>query len=420
MTVDESTLKDCENETLVSLELDPFLKPWVQECLTSMPNILSRHEIEVGPAFDTLEKMPSSEAFDLVSVDANKREYKRYVEMLIARGLLDKNAMIAADNTLYCGFPSALSESCFLEEIEPKTRSNTKKDSDPSTVSFGHFIVSCASQSCPWIQSTWQIRTVQQSYGKMGIFEDIDEEHDDTPDEFNEAIYVKTINGKTISTKYYRNMTAAVILQEVERRTLVPRDMIRLVHKGKMISGEKSMKENNIEAKETIEMSLRLLGGMDVSEQMDTHETEEDREKKRKLDEGKEGKMTKANEDMAHLKRDIMEAFKKSDEKMDSYSRKTDEKIESYSKRTEERMSDFSSKADDLLEKFMKITNTVGNQIHGMNSSIVKLQETNEKMKEDGENKFNKINERFMDMEKKILDLDKNMKTEAKKTSRKT
>ena len=50
-------------------------------------------------------------------------------------------------------------------------------------------------------------------------------------------------------------------------------------------------------------MSLRLLGGMDVSEQMDTHETEEDRERKRKLDEGKEEKMTKANEDMAHLKR---------------------------------------------------------------------------------------------------------------------
>ena len=43
--------------------------------------------------------------------------------------------------------------------------------------------------------------------------------------------------------------------------------------------------------------------------------------------------MTKANEDMAHLKRDIMEAFKKSDEKMDSCSRKTDEKIESYSKK---------------------------------------------------------------------------------------
>ena len=37
--------------------------------------------------------------------------------------------------------------------------------------------------------------------------------------------------------------------------------------------------------------------------------------KKRKLDEGKEGQMTKPNEDMAHVKRDIMEALKKSDEK---------------------------------------------------------------------------------------------------------
>ena len=70
-------------------------------------------------------------------------------------------------------------------------------------------------------------------------------------------------------------------------------------------------------------------------------------------------------------------------------------------------MNEFLRKADDLLERFMLITNTVGNQIHGMNSSIVKLQETNEKMKEEGEDKFNQIDERFMDMEKKILDTDK-------------
>ena len=89
------------------------------------------------------------------------------------------------------------------------------------------------------------------------------------------------------------------------------RNMIRLVYKGKMISEKKTMKENNIEAKATIEMSLRLLGGIEVNEQMDTHETEEDREKKRKLDEGQEGKMTKPNDDMAHLERDIMEALKK-------------------------------------------------------------------------------------------------------------
>ena len=77
-------------------------------------------------------------------------------------------------------------------------------------------------------------------------------------------------------------MTAAVILEEVARRTLVPRDMIRLVHKGKMISGKKSMKENNIEAKETTEMSLRLLGGMEVNEKMDTHETGRRKTEKKK------------------------------------------------------------------------------------------------------------------------------------------
>ena len=65
--------------------------------------------------------------------------------------------------------------------------------------------------------------------------------------------------------------------------------------------------------------------------------------------------------------------------KMDSYSRKTDEKMESYSKKTDERMDDFSRKADEMLEKFMLVTNTVGSQIQGMNSSIVKMQEMNEK-----------------------------------------
>ena len=65
------------------------------------------------------------------------------------------------------------------------------------------------------------------------------------PEEIHEIIYVKMINGKTISTRHHRNMTAAVILDEVERRSLIPRDMIRLVHKGKMISEKKSMKENN-------------------------------------------------------------------------------------------------------------------------------------------------------------------------------
>ena len=110
-------------------------------------------------------------------------------------------------------------------------------------------------------------------------------------------------------------MTAAVISDEVKRRSSIPRDMIRLVHKGKMLSEKITIKENNIEAEAAIEMSLRLLGEVEKNEQKDTHETEEDREKKRKLEEGNEGTATKANDDMVYLKRDIMEALKRSDEK---------------------------------------------------------------------------------------------------------
>ena len=58
-------------------------------------------------------------------------------------------------------------------------------------------------------------------------------------------------------------MTAAVISDEVERRSSIPRDMTHLVHKGKMMSEKKTIKENNIEAEATIEMSLRFLGGVE-------------------------------------------------------------------------------------------------------------------------------------------------------------
>ena len=145
---------DNDYATLVSTEIDPFLEPWVQECLTSMPNILSRHKIEVGPTHDTLVKMPSTEAFDLVYINVNKSEDQRHVEVLIARGLLAENVIIMVDSTLYSGIPFTLSEPRCLVLTESKKRSNTTKDSYLSTVSFGYFIVSCASQSCPWIQST--------------------------------------------------------------------------------------------------------------------------------------------------------------------------------------------------------------------------------------------------------------------------
>ena len=64
-----------------------------------------------------------------------------------------------------------------------------------------------------------------------------------------------------------------------------------------------------------------------------------------------------------------------------------------------EKMENFSRKADEMMEKFLQITSTVGNQIQGMNASIVK-------MKEEGDDRFKQFNERITNIERKILDMD--------------
>ena len=60
------------------------------------------------------------------------------------------------------------------------------------------------------------------------------------------------------------------------------------------------------------------------------------------------------------------------------------------------------------MEKFpQKISDSVGAQLHGMISAIVKMKEEDERYKQ--------INERFTDIEKKILDIDRNTKARMKK-----
>jgi len=58
---------------------------------------------------DSLEVLEASPKFDMVFIDANKAEYRSYLETLMKRDLLDKDVMIVADNTLYNGY-SYLSE----------------------------------------------------------------------------------------------------------------------------------------------------------------------------------------------------------------------------------------------------------------------------------------------------------------------
>jgi len=90
---------------VVSLEIDPYLKGWLAECLEPFPDISARHEVVVGPALDSLPKLHGQ--FDMVFVDANKAEYKRYVELIIQHKLLSSRGVIVCDNVLYNGYPYA-------------------------------------------------------------------------------------------------------------------------------------------------------------------------------------------------------------------------------------------------------------------------------------------------------------------------
>eukprot|EP00418_Pyrodinium_bahamense_P005127 CAMPEP_0179020188 /NCGR_PEP_ID=MMETSP0796-20121207/5253_1 /TAXON_ID=73915 /ORGANISM="Pyrodinium bahamense, Strain pbaha01" /LENGTH=580 /DNA_ID=CAMNT_0020715995 /DNA_START=84 /DNA_END=1826 /DNA_ORIENTATION=+ len=89
---------------VVSLEIDPYLKVWLADCLKDLPQVSKRHRVVLGPALDSLPTLQGEE-FDLIFIDANKAEYKRYVELILEHRLLSPSGAIVGDNVLYNGYP---------------------------------------------------------------------------------------------------------------------------------------------------------------------------------------------------------------------------------------------------------------------------------------------------------------------------
>merc|ERR1712039_344324 len=71
-----------------------------------MPEVAKRQRIVLGPALDSFPTLKGEE-FDLIFIDANKAEYKRYVELILEHKLLSPTGTIVADNVLYNGYPYA-------------------------------------------------------------------------------------------------------------------------------------------------------------------------------------------------------------------------------------------------------------------------------------------------------------------------
>merc|ERR1719281_1620756 len=96
-------LEGSPTANVVSLDIDPYLKKWLGDCLENFPDFRKCHEIVVGPALESLAKITGQ--FDMAFVDANKSEYKRYVELMLERDLIAPGGTIICDNVLYNGYP---------------------------------------------------------------------------------------------------------------------------------------------------------------------------------------------------------------------------------------------------------------------------------------------------------------------------
>ncbi|MFB2895698.1 O-methyltransferase [Aerosakkonemataceae cyanobacterium BLCC-F50] len=94
-----------ENGRVVACEVDEYVANFAKNCFQESPHG-SKISVEVAPALQTLEKLAAAgESFDLVFIDADKKEYVDYFKMLLDKGLLAENGFICVDNTLLQGEP---------------------------------------------------------------------------------------------------------------------------------------------------------------------------------------------------------------------------------------------------------------------------------------------------------------------------
>lgn len=88
---------------LVACEVDAYVAEVAQLLFQQSPHG-ARIEVKVAPALETLTQLAAAgESFDLVFIDADKKEYKDYFQTLLDKDLLSPNGFICVDNTLLQG-----------------------------------------------------------------------------------------------------------------------------------------------------------------------------------------------------------------------------------------------------------------------------------------------------------------------------
>lgn len=87
-----------EGGKLVTIELDDELESFAKRYFEKA-GLADKIDQRIGSALDIIPTL--TEKFDLVFMDADKREYEQYYQLLIGR--LESGAYILADNTLWSG-----------------------------------------------------------------------------------------------------------------------------------------------------------------------------------------------------------------------------------------------------------------------------------------------------------------------------
>lgn len=94
-----------EDGRMVACEVDQYVADFARACFDKSP-AGSKILVEVAPALETMRKLvDAGETFDLVFIDADKKEYIEYLKMLLDTNLLAPNGFICVDNTLLQGQP---------------------------------------------------------------------------------------------------------------------------------------------------------------------------------------------------------------------------------------------------------------------------------------------------------------------------
>lgn len=90
---------------LVACEVDAYVADFAKNLFQGSPDG-AKIQVELGSALATLDKLAElGETFDLVFIDADKKEYVQYFQTLLDTNLLSPQGFICVDNTLLQGQP---------------------------------------------------------------------------------------------------------------------------------------------------------------------------------------------------------------------------------------------------------------------------------------------------------------------------